>query len=453
MAPRIIVVGGGLAGSEAAWQAATAGLDVDLFEMRPLRSTPAHQTGDLAELVCSNSLRGGDLDQAAGLLKEEMRRLRSLILDVADEVRVPAGSALAVDRALFARRVTERIASHPRIRLVRREIEQLPEGLAILATGPLTSDTLASEIATFVGAPHLHFYDAISPVITADSIDEARTFRAGRYGKGGADYLNCPLDVVQYRTFHEALATAQCARLHEFDREVFFEGCLPVEVIARRGPRTLLFGPMRPVGLVDPRTGRRPHAVVQLRQDNLAASHFSLVGFQTQLAWPEQRRVFRLIPGLEGAEFVRYGMVHRNTYVCAPLVLARTFETRRRQGLFLAGQMSGVEGYVESAASGLIAGLGAAFRAAGREPVPFPEETALGALARHVADSEPRGYQPTNVAFGLLPDPPDRIRDKARRRRAQADRALQALERFSRESLAGETMGRPPAPAALSRPG
>jgi methylenetetrahydrofolate--tRNA-(uracil-5-)-methyltransferase len=453
MAPRIIVVGGGLAGSEAAWQAATAGLEVDLVEMRPLRSTPAHQTGDLAELVCSNSLRGNDLDQAAGLLKEEMRRLRSLLLAVADEVRVPAGSALAVDRELFARRVTERISSHPRIRLVRREVEQIPEGLAILATGPLTSDTLATEIAAFVGAPHLHFYDAISPVITADSINQARTFRAGRYGKGGADYLNCPLDSEQYRTFHEALATAGCARLHEFDREVFFEGCLPVEVIARRGPGTLLFGPMRPVGLVDPRTGRRPHAVVQLRQDNLAASHFSLVGFQTQIAWPEQRRVFRLIPGLEGAEFVRYGMVHRNTYVCAPLVLARTFETRQRQGLFLAGQMSGVEGYIESAASGLIAGLGAAFRAAGREPVPFPEETALGALARHVADGDPRGYQPTNVAFGLLPDPPERVRDKTRRRRAQADRALHALERFSRESLAGEPLGRPLAPAALSRPG
>jgi methylenetetrahydrofolate--tRNA-(uracil-5-)-methyltransferase len=444
MAARITVVGGGLAGSEAAWQVASAGLDVELVEMRPMRSTPAHRTGDLAELVCSNSLRGNDLDQAAGLLKEEMRRLRSLILAVADEARVPAGSALAVDREIFARRVTERIEAHPRIRLTRREADRIPEGLAILATGPLTAEALAAEIATFVGAAHLHFYDAISPVIAADSIDLTRTFRAGRYGKGGDDYVNCPLDTEEFRTFHEALATAECARLHDFDREVFFEGCLPVEVIARRGPRTLLFGPMRPVGLVYPRTGRRPHAVVQLRQDNLAASHFSLVGFQTQIAWSEQRRVFRLIPGLEKAEFVRYGMVHRNTYVCAPLVLARTFETRRRSGLFLAGQMSGVEGYVESAASGLLAGLGAVLRATGREPVPFPEETALGALARHVADSDPRGYQPTNIAFGLLPDPPVRIPNRARRRRAQVDRALAALDRFSLGSLGLDPIRRPP---------
>ena len=431
MTIRAVVVGGGLAGSEAAWQLARRGIDVDLVEMRPGVMTPAHRTGDLAELVCSNSLRGNALDQPAGLLKEEMRRLGSLVLRVADEVRVPAGSALAVDRELFARRISETLASHPRVHLVREEVTRVPtEPITVLATGPLTADSLATELAAFVGQAHLHFYDAISPIVEAASIDLDVAFRASRYGRGGADYLNCPFTPEQYGAFLEALLGADCATPHAFEDATFFEGCLPIEVIARRGPETLLFGPMKPVGLTDPRTGARPHAVVQLRQDDLAASHFSLVGFQTRLKWGEQQRVFRLIPGLEHAEFVRFGMIHRNTFINAPAVLEPTFETRRRPGLFLAGQLSGVEGYVESAASGLLAGIGAAHRARGLLPPVAPAETAIGALGRHVACSSPRGYEPSNIAFGLLPELGHRVRGKGRRRLALAERALDALEGF-----------------------
>jgi methylenetetrahydrofolate--tRNA-(uracil-5-)-methyltransferase len=450
MAERVTIVGGGLAGSEAAWQLARRGVEVDLYEMRPVRQTPVHQTGDLAELVCSNSLRGNALDQAAGLLKEEMRRMGSLVIGVADEVRVPAGSALAVDRGLFARKVTEAVASLPQVTIHREEVPHLPEGpVAIVATGPLTSEALAGEIATFVGQSHLYFYDAVSPVVDAETIDFSRTFRASRYGKGGDDYVNCPMDEAEYQAFFDALTTAECAQLHAFEHEFFFEGCLPVEVIASRGHDTLLFGPMKPVGLVDPRTGRRPYAVVQLRQDNLAASHFSVVGFQTQLKWGEQRRVFRMIPGLAEAEFVRHGMIHRNTYVNAPSTLEPTFETRKRTGLFFAGQMSGVEGYVESAASGLLAGVGAAFRARGEEPVAFPEDTALGALGRYIARSDPAHYQPTNIAFGLLPELAQRVRDKARRRLALSERALASLARFGTR-LGGLESAPSPLPA-LSR--
>jgi methylenetetrahydrofolate--tRNA-(uracil-5-)-methyltransferase len=431
MAPRVTIVGGGLAGCEAAWQLARRGIEVDLHEMRPLRRTPVHQTAELAELVCSNSLRGNALDQAAGLIKEEMRRLGSLVVRTADTVQVPAGSALAVDRGLFARRITEAITSLPGVRLLRGEVLRVPDDpVTIVATGPLTSEPLAEEIAAFVGRQHLHFFDAVSPVVEADSIDFERTFRASRYGKGGDDYLNCPLDERQYAAFHAALTRAECASLHDFERELFFEGCLPVEVIASRGLDTLRFGPMKPVGLADPRNGRRPHAVVQLRQDDLAASHWSIVGFQTQLKWGEQKRVFRMIPGLEQAEFVRYGMIHRNTYVNAPLTLEPSFETRRRPGLFFAGQMSGVEGYVESAASGLVAGLGAFRRVHGREPELLPADTALGALGRYIARSDPERYQPTNIAFGLLPELPTRVRDKAKKRLALAERALASLERF-----------------------
>ena len=373
MTPRVTIVGGGLAGCEAAWQLARRGVAVDLFEMRPVQGTPVHQTGDLAELVCSNSLRGNALDQGAGLLKEEMRRLGSLVVKVADAVAVPAGSALAVDRALFARRMTEAIEALPLVTIHRREVLRIPDDpVTIVATGPLTADTLAADLAAFVGQTHLHFYDAVSPVVEADSIDLEKVFRASRYGKGGDDYLNCPLDEAQYAAFHQALTGAECATLHDFEREFFFEGCLPVEVIASRGKDTLRFGPMKPVGLVDPRTGRRPHAVVQLRQDDLAATHWSVVGFQTQLKWGEQKRVFRMIPGLEQAEFVRFGMIHRNTFVNAPLVLEPTFETRRRRGLFFAGQMSGVEGYVESAASGLVAGVSALLPRARRGAAAVP---------------------------------------------------------------------------------
>ncbi len=438
MSPRAVVVGAGLAGCEATWQLARRGIAVDLFEMRPGRKTPVHRTGELAELVCSNSLRGDALDQAAGLLKEEMRRMGSLVLRVADSVRVPAGSALAVDRGLFARRMTEAIESLPQVKLHRSEVARIPDDpVAILATGPLTADALAQEMAAFVGREHLHFFDAVSPVVEADSIDLATVFRASRYGKGGDDYLNCPLDERQYSVFLEALTGAECASLHDFEKELFFEGCLPIEVIAARGRDTLRFGPMRPVGLVDPRTGRRPYAVVQLRQDDLAASHWSLVGFQTQLKWSEQKRVLRLVPGLERAEFVRFGLVHRNTFVNAPLFLEPSFETRSRSGLFFAGQMSGVEGYVESAASGLVAGLGAAFRAWGETPPAFPEDTAMGALGRYVARGDPRHFQPTNIAFGLLPELPHRIRDKAQKRLTQAQRALASLDRF-RDGLGGD---------------
>src|SRR5262245_14844334 len=438
MTERVTVVGGGLAGAEAAWQLARRGIGVDLHEMRPVKPTPVHQTDHLAELVCSNSLRGNELDQAAGLLKEEMRRMDSVVIQVADSVRVPAGSALAVDRALFAERITEAVVSRPEITLRRGEVTRLPaSGVAVVATGPLTSEALAAEIASFVGRSHLYFYDAVSPVVEADSIDFTQTFKASRYGKGGDDYVNCPLDEDQYRAFYQALTSAECAELHAFEHEFFFEGCLPVEVIASRGPETLLFGPMKPVGLVDPRTGKRPFAVVQLRQDDLAASHYSMVGFQTQLKWGEQKRVFRMIPGLAAAEFVRCGMIHRNTYVNAPSTLEPTFETRRRPGLFFAGQMSGVEGYVESAASGLIAGISAAFRVRGETPVVFPEDTALGSLGRYIARSDPENYQPTNIAFGLLPELGYRVRDKARRRLALSTRALESLERF-RSRLAPE---------------
>jgi methylenetetrahydrofolate--tRNA-(uracil-5-)-methyltransferase len=431
MVDRVTIVGAGLAGSEAAWQIAKRGIGVDLHEMRPVRGTPVHATGDFAELVCSNSLRGNDLDQAAGLLKEEMRRLGSLVMSVADEVRIPAGSALAVDRGLFAARITERLLSLPNVRVVREEVPKIPDApVAIVATGPLTSDALAQSIADFVGSKALYFYDAVSPVVEAESLDLAKTFRASRYGRGGDDYVNCPLDEAGYDAFYQALTTAECATLHSFEHEFFFEGCLPVEVIASRGRETLLFGPMKPVGLRDPRTGKRPFAVVQLRQDNLAASHFSIVGFQTQLKWPEQKRVFRMIPGLGDAEFVRYGMIHRNTYVNAPKTLKATFETRAREGLFFAGQMSGVEGYVESAASGLLAGLSAAARARGVEPLAFPGETALGALGRYISSSDPEDYQPTNIAFGLLPELPQRIRDKGQRRRALSNRALASLHQF-----------------------
>jgi len=431
-APRVRVIGGGLAGCEAAWQLARRGLSVDLHEMRPVQGTPVHRTGDLAELVCSNSLRGDALDQAAGLLKAELRRLDSLILQAADAVRVPAGSALAVDRDRFARLVTEAVEALPEVRIHRGEVSQLPEsGNAIVATGPLTSDPLARELVRFVGEEQLYFYDAVSPVVEADSVDPERSFRASRYGKGGDDYLNCPLDSEEYRRFFEALTTAETASLHDFDRELFFEGCLPIEVIASRGPRTLLFGPMRPVGLTDPRTGRRPHAVVQLRQDDLAATHYSLVGFQTQLKWGDQKRVLRMIPALARAEFVRFGMIHRNTYVNAPRVLDACFETRRQPGLFFAGQMSGVEGYVESTASGLIAALGAVARCRGEHPTPFPRETALGSLGHYISASDPAHYQPTNIAFGLLPPLEERIRNKAQRRRELAERALRALAAFT----------------------
>jgi len=446
------IVGGGLAGSEAAWQAASLGVSVVLHEMRPVRPTAVHKTEQLAELVCSNSFRGDKLDNAVGLLKEEMRRLGSLVMREADRHRVPAGAALAVDREGFSKAITEAIAANPRVTVVREEVTRVPEDPGmfplILATGPLTSEALSADLARLVGGEHLYFYDAISPIVLADTIDRSKVFRASRWDRslrspeadgpacgtddGQGDYLNCPMNRDEYDRFYDALASAESATVHDLDRERFFEGCLPIEVMARRGRDTLRFGPMKPVGLTDPRTGRTHYAVVQLRQDTLAGDHFSLVGFQTQIKWGDQARVLRLIPGLEQAEFVRFGMVHRNTYINGPTVLRATWQTRFRDDLLLAGQMSGVEGYVESAASGLIAGRNAAALALGREPSAPPRETAIGALGYYVSNADPKHYEPTNITFGIMPAPEatagGRRVGKADRKAATSSRALAALD-------------------------
>jgi methylenetetrahydrofolate--tRNA-(uracil-5-)-methyltransferase len=439
-ATRVLIVGGGLAGSEAAWQAARRGVPVDLFEMRPVRSTPVHRTDLLAELVCSNSLKSNLLDTASGLLKEEMRRLDSLIVRVADGAKVPAGGALAVDREKFAAGVTDALRALPNVRIHREEVRAIPAGgPCVLATGPLASDAIAAAIAAFTGSEYLYFFDAISPIVEADTIDLTRVFRASRYGKGGDDYLNCPMTAEEYDRFYRALLGAAEAPTHEFEKGIeYFEGCLPIEEMARRGRETLLFGPMKPVGLADPRTGRMPHAVVQLRQDTLAADFYSMVGFQNHLKFDEQKRVFRMIPGLERAEFPRLGQVHRNSYINAPAILLPTFQARRRRDLFFAGQISGVEGYLESAASGLIAGVNAARLSDGAPPLVFPATTALGALARYISASDPKNYQPANIAFGLLPPLQPEIRDKRQKKAAMVRRALEDLDAFlGREVLAG----------------
>jgi methylenetetrahydrofolate--tRNA-(uracil-5-)-methyltransferase len=456
----LTIIGGGLAGSEAAWQAASAGVPVRLYEMRPLRPTAVHRTDRLAELVCSNSFRGDKLDNAVGLLKEELRRLGSLVVRAAEACRVPAGAALAVDRDRFAGMMTREVCSHPLVTTIREEVTAIPPSSAgnpvIIASGPLTSEALSVDLARLVGSEHLAFYDAISPIVSAESIDLARVFRASRWNRdvrpaseraggpaetacgvddGQGDYLNCPMTRVEYERFYEALTHAESATVHDFDRAIFFEGCLPIEVMAHRGRDTLRFGPMKPVGLADPRTGRPPYAVVQLRQDTLAGDHYSLVGFQTQLKWSEQARVLRLIPGLERAEFVRYGMVHRNTYVNSPTVLAETWQVRRRPSLFFAGQMSGVEGYVESAASGLMAGLGAAALVQGRPIAPPPRTTAIGALAYYVSHADPAHYAPTNITFGIMPPLDDPPRDKRARKLALSARALSDLEVWASKHL------------------
>jgi methylenetetrahydrofolate--tRNA-(uracil-5-)-methyltransferase len=453
----VTVVGGGLAGSEAAWQAASQGVAVTLHEMRPARPTAVHRTDRLAELVCSNSFRGDKLDNAVGLLKEEMRRLGSLVMRAAEASRVPAGAALAVDRELFAQTVTDSLHAHPLITIVRGEVESIPESTGqhpvILATGPLTSAALSADIARLVGQEHLYFYDAISPIVLAESIDREKVFRQSRWDRdtaglkarttpdhgttdqgpacgvddGAGDYLNCPMTREHYERFLDAVVHAESATVHDFDKAIFFEGCLPIEVMAHRGQDTLRFGPMKPVGLVDPRTGRAPYAAVQLRQDNLAGDHYSLVGFQTQLKWGDQERVLRLIPGLEHAEFVRFGMVHRNTYINGPSVLDETWQVRRRPSLFCAGQMSGVEGYVESAASGLLAGLNAAALASGRPTAAPPRTTAIGALAYYVSHANPAHYQPSNITFGIMPPLERAPKHKLARKVALAERALADL--------------------------
>lgn len=432
----IIIIGAGLAGAEAAWQAAKLGCSVELFEMRPKKQTPVHHTGDFAELVCSNSLRAGNIENAVGLLKEEMRRLHSLIMESADAHRIPAGGALAVDREGFARHITEKLAQHPRITIHREEVKDIPqEGIGIVATGPLTSDALSEAIARFLGTNYLYFHDAVAPIVTADSVNYDIVFRASRYGKGDDDYLNCPMTEEEYDRFYEALIEAEIHARKEFEQEVYFEGCMPVEEMARRGRKTLAFGPMKPVGLTDPRTGKQPYAVVQLRQDNAAASLFNMVGFQTHLKWEDQRRIFRMIPGLEQAEFARLGVMHRNTFVNSPVVLLPTMQVKKQPQIFFAGQITGVEGYVESASNGLVAGINAARLAQGKERMVFPQETAIGSLCHYITSAEAKHFQPMNVTFGLMPPLEKRIRDKKEKNRQMAERALEKLKLLLENSL------------------
>ncbi|MDR1603563.1 MAG: methylenetetrahydrofolate--tRNA-(uracil(54)-C(5))-methyltransferase (FADH(2)-oxidizing) TrmFO [Gracilibacteraceae bacterium] len=428
----VAVIGAGLAGAEAAWQLARRGVRVLLYEMRPERTTPAHTTGDFAELVCSNSLRSDDPANAAGLLKAEMEKLDSLILAAARATAVPAGGALAVDRVRFSAVVAERLLAQPRVRVRRAEVTALPPGPAVIATGPLTSEPLAAALRELTGREALYFFDAVAPIVTRDSVDPERTFRAARYGRGDGDYLNCPLSEEEYDRFYEALLTAETAPVRGFETKAVFEGCMPIEVMARRGRRTMAFGPLKPVGLTDPRTGGRPYAVVQLRQENQSGTLLNMVGFQTHLRHGEQGRVFRLIPGLERAEFVRYGVMHRNTYVNGPAVLNPDFSFRARPDLFLAGQITGVEGYIESAASGLMTALSLLRRLRGGPALIFPAETALGGLAAHVTASPSPDYQPMNVNFGLLP-PAARVSGGRREKnRALTARALKALDDFIR---------------------
>ena len=428
---RITVIGAGLAGSEAAWQLAERGVMVDLYEMRPTKSTPAHHTHRFAELVCSNSLRGAGLENAVGLLKEEMRRLGSLIMSAADHHAVPAGGALAVDRVLFSAEVTERLEQHQNVSVHREEVHSLPdEGITIVASGPLTSDDLAGDILRITGEQALSFYDAAAPIVTLESIDLNKAFWASRYDKGEADYLNCPMTREEYDTFYHALQQAETAEVQGFEQGKVFEGCLPVEVMALRGPQTLTFGPLKPVGLMDPRTGQKSYAVVQLRKENQAGTLFNLVGFQTHLKWGEQKRVFSLIPGLENAEFVRFGVMHRNTFLNAPKVLKADFSLSIKPSLFFAGQMTGVEGYVESAASGLMAGLNAWRRLNQMNTLVFPAETTLGGLARHLEGSPSQSFQPMNINFGLLPPLTKRIRDKREKNAKISERALETLDEF-----------------------
>ncbi len=438
MTQPLIIIGGGLAGSEAAWQAAEQGINVRLYEMRPEKQTEAHVSEWLAELVCSNSLGSLVPHKAGGLLKAELRGLGSLILECATAAAVPAGSSLAVDREQFAALVTEKITSHPRIELVRQEMPHIPDEPCIIASGPLTSPALAEDIGRLTGQTYLYFYDALSPIVSAESIDMSIAFRASRYGKGeqdDGDYINCPMNKEEYDAFFDALVAAEQITLREFEREDahFFEGCLPVEVLARRNRDALRFGPLRPVGLDDPRTGRRPYAVIQLRQDNLAGTLYNIVGFQTNLRWGEQRRVLRMVPGLQEAEFMRYGMMHRNTYINAPELLHPTMQYRGRADLFFAGQITGVEGYMGNAATGLLAGINAARLLQGSHPLILPTTTMLGALCHYVTHAAANDFQPMKANFGLLPPPQHTIKSKPERYQFYSERALTALRRFARE--------------------
>jgi methylenetetrahydrofolate--tRNA-(uracil-5-)-methyltransferase len=422
----VVVIGGGLAGAEAAWQAAREGARVRLYEMRPVKQTPAHRTEHLAEIVCSNSLKSDEPGTAPYLLKEELRRAGSVVLGAAMETRVPAGAALAVDRHRFAALVSERVAAHPNIEVVREEATRVDDAaVTVIAAGPLCSDALAEEIVRLTGGGQLYFYDAIAPVVSADSVNTEVAFRAARYGKGGDDYLNCPMSEEDYARFYDALVEARSVPLQRFEETRWFEACLPIEELARRGRDTLRFGPMKPVGLVDPRTGREPYAAVQLRQENLMADAYNLVGFQNHLRYGEQARVLRLIPGLEQAEFLQFGQIHRNTYINAPRVLAPTLGMRERPGVFFAGQISGVEGYVESVATGWLAGRNAARAAQGRPLLEAPSKTATGALCRYVSGAEPKNYQPVNITFALLEPLPEAERKRFRRKRERHARQVE----------------------------
>ena len=435
---KVIIVGAGMAGSEAAWQVANRGIKVDLYEMRPEKSTPAHKTDKFAELVCSNSLRGAGLENAVGLLKEEMRRLNSLIMESADINRVPAGGALAVDREGFSQYITDKIRNHENITVINKELSEIPQeenAVTIIASGPLTSEPLAKSIGNLTGQEYFYFYDAAAPLIAKDSIDMTKAYRASRYGKGTADYINCPMDKEEYEHFWQELTNAQLALIKEFEKAKFFEGCMPVEEMARRGVDTLLYGPLKPVGLEHPETGKRHHAVVQLRRDNAADSLYNIVGFQTHLKWPEQKRVFGLIPGLENAEFVRYGVMHRNTFINSPELLKATLQYKDNDNLLFAGQMTGVEGYIESAASGLVAGTNASYLAKGENPVVFPVETAHGAMCNYITTAVAKHFQPMNANFGLMPSLGEKIRDKKLKKQKIAQRALDFLDEFKKDIL------------------
>ena len=431
----VTVIGAGLAGSEAAWQIASQGVPVILYEMRPVRKTPAHLSDQFAELVCSNSLRANGLTNAVGVLKEEMRRLNSIIMACADEHAVPAGGALAVDRDGFSGSVTNRLRNHPMIDVRNEELQQLPEGIIVVATGPLTSPDLSSHLKSLLGEEYLYFYDAAAPIVEKDSIDMSKVYIASRYDKGEAAYINCPMTELEFDAFHDALVAAEVSPMKEFEKEIYFEGCMPIEVMANRGKQTALFGPMKPVGLINPHTGKIPYAVVQLRQDNAAGTLYNLVGFQTHLKWGEQKKVFTMIPGLENAEFVRFGVMHRNTFINSPRLLRATYQYKDNNQLFFAGQMTGVEGYVESAASGLIAGINAGRLAQGLECIVFPTDTALGCMANYITSADPDHFQPMNANFGLFPPLVERIRSKKQKNEMIAERALLSIEFFKASQL------------------
>ena len=434
---KVIIIGAGMAGSEAAWQVANRGIKVDLYEMRPVKNTPAHKTDLFAELVCSNSLRGAGMENAVGVLKEEMRRLGSVIMEAADATKVPAGGALAVDRKGFSQYITDKVTNHPNINVIHEELEEIPyeeNALTIVASGPLTAGKLAENIGELMGQKYFYFYDAAAPIVTLESVDMTKAWKASRYNKGEAAYINCPMNKEEYLHFWNELVNSEKAETHNFEKEVFFEGCMPVEEMASRGEDTLLFGPLKPVGLENPADGKLPYAVVQLRQDNAEGTLYNIVGFQTHLKWGEQKRVFGLIPGLENAEFVRYGVMHRNTFINSPEKMRPTLQFKDNDKLFFAGQMTGVEGYVESASSGLVAGINAARICQGLEPVVFRAETAHGSLCHYVTTAPAKHFQPMNVNFGIMSPIKERIRDKKQKKMMIAERALRMLEEFKQEN-------------------